>query len=127
MLCLLSHASEDRDVARPHARALNNAGAESWIDEASLTPGPELLGQIMTAVLDQSDVVVFLASQTFLSKVGSRRRSRQPRGRSQPRQAPGCSATPRRRSITSGSPYKKRLFSGRETQTSSPPEPLVGP
>jgi hypothetical protein len=63
----LSHAHQDKDVARQISVALKEAGIEPWLDESELRPGDELLKTI-ARVINEVDYFAVLLTPTALTK-----------------------------------------------------------
>ncbi len=68
----ISHASEDKDVARPLSEALKARGWSVWLDELELTVGDSLSGRI-DAALAQSRFGVVVLSPAFFTKTWPQR------------------------------------------------------
>ncbi len=63
----LSHSSDDKKmIVQPVANALGSLGMTVWVDEAELTVGDSLVGEIQNALISCDLAVVFI-SKSFLS------------------------------------------------------------
>jgi hypothetical protein len=73
----ISHASEDKDLVRPLAAALEKSGLEVWFDETTLTVGDRLRISIDHG-LSKSRFGICCAQQELLCKTLAERRARGP-------------------------------------------------
>jgi DNA-binding CsgD family transcriptional regulator len=71
----ISHASEDKAVARPLARALAAAGVRVWYDEDVLQIG-DSLSEVIDAGLARSNFGIVVLSRHFMAKPWPRRELR---------------------------------------------------
>lgn len=62
----ISHASEDRDLARSFAKALSNRGVSCWFDEEKLEPGTNWVQKLREAI-DHSRICLLLLSKESVS------------------------------------------------------------
>jgi TIR domain-containing protein/uncharacterized protein DUF6557 len=61
----LSHASEDKDLARPLASEMEECGLEVWFDESELMPGDSLRKKIAQGISKTHAAVVVLSPSFF--------------------------------------------------------------
>lgn len=62
----LSHAHENRSIARDVYHTLVNAGIRCWLDEAEISPGESIMGKVEDAI-DEMDILAVVLSRASVN------------------------------------------------------------